>query len=152
LDNMHLGIFTPGGRQLVLNADRQVFVFDAASGKELRHWPLDGGFTIGRAVSPDGKLLLTSAWGKTVQTRLTNGTVQNSSSMNHPVSIHELETGRLRKTIVLPEQGAGPVAFSADGNWFAVASSRPGNHLRVFDVSGTEVWAVEGFPSIVRSL
>lgn len=146
------GLFSPDGKQLVLQGSRRIFVFDTATGKELRHFAADGGHPIARAISPDGKILLTSAWGKPIQIRLPNGMVQHTTPMNHPVSLWDLDASKLRKELTLPEQGAGPVAFSADGKLFAAASSGPSSHLRVWDASGREVWSVEGYPGIVRSL
>jgi len=146
------GIFTPDARELVLHSRNKIFVFDAASGKELRNSPMESGFLIGQAISPDGQLFLTSTWGKPVTTKLPDGRIQSSTPMNHPVSLWELAIGGLRKQITLPEQGAGPVAFSRDGKLFAAASYQPGDHIRVWDAAGQEVRAIEGFRGVVRSL
>jgi len=146
------GIFTPDAKELVLHAPNQAFVFDAASGKELRSFPMEGRLLIGQAISPDGQLFLTSTWGKPVTTKLPDGRLQSSTPMNHPVSLWELARGGLRKQITLPEQGAGPVAFSRDGKLFAAASHRPGDRIRVWDASGQEVRVIEGFRGVVSSL
>jgi WD40 repeat protein len=150
-DGIRGGVFTPDARQLVVKAGK-MFVFETASGKELWNFPMESRFIISQAISPDGRSLLTSDSGKSVQTKLPDGTIQRTTAMNHPVTLYELATGGVRKQLTLPEQGAGPVAFSADGKWFAAASSRPGEHIRVWDASGQEVWSVEGFPGPVRSL
>jgi WD40 repeat protein len=146
------GIFTPDARELVLYTRNEIFVFDAASGKELRKFPMESSFLIGRDISPDGQLFLTSTWGKPVTIKLPDGRLQSSTPMNHPVSLWELASGGLRKQITLPEQGAGPVAFSRDGKLFAAASHRPGDRIRVWDASGQEVRVIEGFRGIVSSL
>jgi WD40 repeat protein len=151
-DGVTSGLLTRDGKQLVLETRAKVFVFDTDSGKERRSFPVDSGMVTGQAVSPDGKSLLASAWGKSVQTKLPDGTTQISTPMSHAVTLWELTTGGVRKQLTLPEQGAGPVAFSADGKLFAAASYRPETHLRVWDALGQEVWAVKGFPGIVRSL
>jgi WD40 repeat protein len=145
------GLFTRDGKQLVFQTITRVFVFDTDTGKEVRSFPVDSGIVIGQAISPDGKSLLASAWGKSVETKLPDGRRQ----MSHPmkaVTLWEIATGVVRKQISLHEQGAGPVAFSADGKWFAAASYQPETHLRIWDALGREVWTAKGFPSIVRSL
>jgi WD40 repeat protein len=150
-DGIRSGLFTGDGKQLVLQTMTRVFVFDTDSGKEVRSFPADVGTVIGQAISPDGKSLLASALGKSVQTKLLDGRTQ----ISHPtktVTLWELATGGVRKQLTLPEEGIGPVAFSADGNWFAAASYRPESHLRVCDKLGREVWTAKGFPAIVRSL
>jgi WD40 repeat protein len=152
LDGVTSGLFTQDGKQLVLQTMTRTFIFDTDSGKERRSFPIDSGMLIGQALAPDGKSLLASAWGKSVQTKLPDGTTQISTPMSHAVTLWELTTGGVRKQLTLPEQGAGPVAFSADGTLFAAASYRPETHLRVWDPLGQEVWAVKGFPGIVRSL
>jgi WD40 repeat protein len=147
------GRFTPDGKHLILQAVADFFVFDAATGKELRKFPSDGGHVIAMTVSPDGKLLLASAWGKSVQTKLPDGTVQISTPDSHPVTWWDLTTGERKKQIFLPERGAGPVAFAPDGKRFAVASSQPGARIRVMDTeTGRELRKVEGFRGTVRSL
>ena len=151
-DGVNSGLLTRDGKQLVLQTMTRVFVFDTDSGKELRNCPIDGGMLIGQALSPDGKSLLASAWAKSVQTQLPDGTTQVSTPASHALTLWELTTGGVRKRLTLPEQAAGPVAFSADGKLFAAASYRPGTRLRVWDAQGTEVWAAKGFPGIVRSL
>jgi WD40 repeat protein len=65
----------------------------------------------------------------------------------------DLATGKVRNQVFLPEQGAGPVAFSPDGKLFAVASSEPGARIRLMETAtGKEVWRIEGFRGVVRSL
>jgi WD40 repeat protein len=145
------GLFSPDARHLVLKAGTKVFLFETKNGKELRSFPMEWGMFVGQAMSPDDRSLLTSASGKPIQTKLPDGTVQSSLPKEHSVTIWELITGERRKQFMLPEQGAGPVAFSADGKLFAAASSRP-EHIRVWDASGQESWAAEGFSGVVRSL
>src|SRR5262249_59244814 len=78
---------------------------------------------------------------------------QSSPAATHPVSLWDLETGRLRERLLLPEQSAGPVAFSADGKHFAAASQRPGTRVRLWETAtGKEVRVIEGVRGAVRSL
>jgi RNA polymerase sigma factor (sigma-70 family) len=147
------GLFTPDGRHFVLQVGGRFHVFDAASGKELRHFPSEGSHVISTTISADGKLLLASAWGKSFEVKMPDGTRQSTIPRAHPVAWWDLATGRLRMKIDLPEQGAGPVAFSPDGRRFAVASSNPGTRIRIVEVAtGKEVRRVEGFRGLVRSL
>jgi WD40 repeat protein len=147
------GCFTPDGKHLILEARGSFFVFDAATGKELRKFPSEGSHLIGLAISPDSQLLLASAWGKPVQTRLPDGTIQVSTANDQPVTWWDLATGKLRGQILLPGGGVGPVAFAPDGRSFAVASSEPAASIRVVEVAtGRERKKIEGFRSVVRSL
>jgi WD40 repeat protein len=146
------GRFTPDGKYLVLHAGASFFVFDSATGQELRHFPTESNFSIGTAISPDSKLLLTSAWGKPVVTKLPGGGMQSSLPKSHPVTWWDLTTGRQRQQILLPGGQIGPVAFSPDGRRFAVASSEPGT-IRVVEVlTGREAYRIEGFRGRVQSL
>jgi RNA polymerase sigma factor (sigma-70 family) len=147
------GRFSPGGKHLLLRAGNHFFVVDAGTGKELRKFPAEGGHLIGKAVSPDGKLLLTSTWGEPVQIRLPNGMMRYSTAKNHPIIWYDLTTGKPRSRIFLPEEGAGPVAFAPNGKLFAAASSRPKGVIRLVEVAtGREVRKIEGFRGQVRSL
>ncbi len=145
--------FTPDAKWLVFQAGDQWYVFDAATGNYVRSFAGAGSFGIGTAISPDSKLVLATAWGKSVETKLPDGSTQYSSPKHHPVTWWDLTTGELRKQIFLPDEGAGPVAFAPDGKLFAVASSRPGSRIRLIETeTGREVSKIEGFRGIVRSL
>jgi WD40 repeat protein len=146
------GRFSPDGKHFILQAGSSFFVFDTATGKELRKFPCETGHVIAMTVSPGGQLL-TSAWGKPIETRLPGGGTQYSSPKHHPATWWDLATGKRSNQILLPEQGAGPVAFAPSGRLFAVASSRPGSRIRLVEVaSGREVRKIEGFRGVVRSL
>jgi RNA polymerase sigma factor (sigma-70 family) len=145
--------FTPDGRHLVLQAGASWSVFDAATGWLQRTFPSADGVLIATTTSPDSKLLLATAHGRSVPIKLPDGTTQFSTPKGHRVALWDLTTGRLRKEVLLPEEGAGPVAFSPDGAWIAVASSRPGSRIRVLDATtGREVRKIDGRRSVVHSL
>jgi RNA polymerase sigma factor (sigma-70 family) len=138
--NLGGGRFTPDGKHLVLLAGGHYFVFDCDTGKELRKFPgeVPGFWTAGLAVSPDGRLLVASA---------------RQAALGHAVTCWDLRTGRRRHQLALPEEEAGPVAFSPDGRRFAVAPARPGAPIRIVEVlSGREAYRIKGFRGVVRSL
>jgi WD40 repeat protein len=147
------GLLTPDGKYLVLQGGFKFFVIDTTNGKELRHFPTEVSNVSWLSVSPDSKLLLATAWGEIKLTKLPDGRMQQVLPKDHPVKWWDLTTGQLRRQLRLPEQGAGPVAFSPDGRRFAVASSRPGNHIRIIELlTGQVVHHIEGFPASVQSL
>jgi WD40 repeat protein len=155
MEFLHMGeaVLSPGGKILVLGTALNFHVFEVATGKELRLIPNEGSNVVSLAISPDEKYLLTSAWGKGVQTKLPDGRTQFSSQQNQPICLWELSTGKLLKKVNLPEGGAGPVAFSLDGKRFAAATDRPDRRIRLWDVAtGEEIGGIEGFRGAVRSL
>ena len=97
--------------------------------------------------------LLASASGKQLQTRLPGGGILYYSPKEHPLTWWNLTTGKLNNRVLLPEQGAGPVASAPDGRLCAVASSRPGACIRLVELaSGREVRKIGGFRGLVYSL
>jgi RNA polymerase sigma factor (sigma-70 family) len=147
------GAFSPDGKTFVMNAGLKFHVFDVETGKETRTIPREGSYVISLTVSPDGRLLLASAWGNPVEIKLPGGAVQHTTGKSHPVTLWDLASGKIRKQMMLPEEGAGPVAFSTDGKLFAVASERPGTRIRLYEVAtGQEVQVIAGFQRTVRSL
>ncbi len=147
------GEFTADGRRLVFQANSRFFVFDAATGKELRSFPGEDHLGIGMAVSPDGKLVAGTAYGKSVVTKLPDGSTQFSTPKHHLVTLWDLASGSQHKQVILPEEGPGPVAFAPDGKLFAVASTRPGPIIRLMETAtGREVQKIDGFRGTVRSL
>jgi WD40 repeat protein len=151
--NLGNGIFTPDGKYFVLQAGAKFFVFDVVTGKELRSFPSEGSSQIGMAISPDSKIMVATAYGKYVETKLPNGSTQSTVPKNHSVTWWDLATGKVHKQILLPEQGVGPVAFSPDVQMFAVASSQPSSRIRLMETAtGREVRRIDGFHGVVRSL
>jgi RNA polymerase sigma factor (sigma-70 family) len=147
------GQFTPDGRYLILQVGEKWYVFETATGKELRSFPSEGRLARGVAISPDGKLLVATGHGTAVQVKRPDGTRGFLPAEGHPVTCWDLTTGEQRKQITLPEEAPGPVAFSLDGARIAVASSRPGARIRILDVTtGRELRKIEGMHGVVRSL
>lgn len=156
-DDITLGLvkgrFTPDGKHLILHFGTDFYVFDTATGKQLRKIPSEERLVLELAVSPDSKLLLASALGRPVETTLANGTVVSTSAKNYPVTWWDIATGRQRGQILLPGEDGGPVAFAPDGRTFAVATSRPKACICVVELaSGKERHRIAGFRGSVRSL
>jgi WD40 repeat protein len=147
------GAFAPEGQTFVLAAGNEFHVFDVASGKDLRQIPNEGSHERSLAISPDGTRLLASAWGKSVRTKLSDGRVHFSVAKDHPVCLWDLATGQLQRRTMLPEGGAGPVAFSADGRRYATACGAPDQRIQVWDTAtGRELRTFRGLDSRVGAL
>ena len=109
--------------------------------------PGHGLMTSAFAVSTDGQFLLASSL--------------NVPNMPPPrakqaVWLCDRKAGTTRK-IDLPEKGLGPaehcpVAFSSDGKLFAAASSQPGEHIWVWQISGQVHWETQAFSGTACSL
>src|SRR5471030_3192190 len=99
------GMFSQDGRLLVLNFGNHLHIFDVATGKDLFQIPHEHDRLVAVAISPDKRMLLTSAIpfeeGFMVPT-------------DQDVSLWEITTRQLRKKIIIRGGAAGPVAFSAD--------------------------------------
>jgi WD40 repeat protein len=145
--------FSSNAKYFLLTVGGHFHVFDAATGKELRTIPTESNHVASLAVSPDGMYLLASAWGKEVQTKLSDGKIRSVAAKDHPICLWELSTGKLVKKIMLPEAGAGPVAFSADGTLFAAGLDSPDSKVRVWNVAtGEEVLTRDGVPGRMSAL
>ncbi len=145
------GALTPDAGRLIVETSNKLFSFDTASGKELRQVPVSGNSPDTQSISPDGILMVASVRGRSVIIRLPGGGIQTSSPKSHSVCLWDLASGKQLKEIHVPEEGAGPVAFSSDGQSFAAASFRPGDHIRMWNASGQQ-WEAHGFGGNVRSL
>jgi WD40 repeat protein len=150
--------FSPDGSLFVLNLGK-LYVFEVDSGKQLCEFEIDRGHPVGLAVSPDKEHLLLSQWGRPTETKLADGRVRFSAAKNHLVTLRRVKDGSVVKKLVLPEGGAGPVAFSPDGKYFATGARTvyrtrgQGGPIRVFLTdSGEEVGRIPGLDTDPKSL
>jgi WD40 repeat protein len=149
------GAFTSDGKTFVLNVGDRFHIFDVATGQDLRQIPYESGRLMSLVVSPDGQLLLASAHGRPVQTKLPDGRTQVAPAPNNLVGLWDLASGRLRNKVLLPQVGPGwpPVAFSADSKAFATVTNDPAPRIEVRDVgTGKVIGSVQGFRGPVHSL
>ncbi len=92
--------FAPDGRTFVLSASTHFYVFAVDTGKELAKFPSEVRSVSSLAISPDGKLLLASAWGDAIR-RQADGSFAAGETLRDRHG-HELNAG------------SGSAAFAAD--------------------------------------
>jgi RNA polymerase sigma factor (sigma-70 family) len=141
------GVFSRNASCLVLER-RKLFVFDVKTGKQKFRVANEGGHVIGLAVSPDGKYLLASTWGKSRVVKMKDGRMRITT--DEPLAcLYEAATGKVVQRIDLPKERVGPVAFSADGKKFAVGMT---GRIRLYTTAtGAPAGTIET-PCSVRSL
>jgi WD40 repeat protein len=134
------GAVSPNGQTIALSFFQSFFIFDIATGKELRKLDKPDGHVTSMVFSPDSKMLLMSAWGKS-RPLIENGRRIGSTTEPDAVRLVDL-SGKIQHTIELSARGnAGAVAFAPDARTFAVAT-REEKKLRVYEVaSGKEIWS-----------
>lgn len=144
-------IFTSNASRFVLNFDRALYVFDVTTGKEVFKIDNEVGFLASSmASSPDGRRLLTSTTrdGRTV---LPNGSIRYSEVKDHTVQLWDLTNGKQLRKLVLPQQFAGPVAFSRDGKLMAEVSGRSPSTVRVWETeTARELLTINNAPQVWR--
>lgn len=149
--DFQVGRFTPDGKYLILQLVNKVFLFDTATGKEVRQF-FGGGFLVFElSISPDSKLVLASEQGVPVRTKLPDGKI--CTEYEHPVTWWDLTTGKRVGQVLLRDEKIGPVAFAPDGKTFAVATEGPTASILIVEVvSGRVAHTITGFRGKVRSL
>jgi WD40 repeat protein len=147
-------LFSADGKVMVLQYLRDAFVFDVATGKELRKLTLPGrGMGDRFALSPDGRSLLEAEYGEVGRVPLPGGKTRFVYPDAHPVALFDAGTGREVWRTFAPGYGAGAVAFSPDGKLVAASGEGPRGHIDLWDAAtGKEAGAVEGVTEPVRSL
>jgi RNA polymerase sigma factor (sigma-70 family) len=124
-DEVGAVVFTPDGSRLVSAtcaaqglAASEIRVWDVPAAKSIREFKGPGSFP-GLTVSPDGKLVV------------------STSMFSKQILVHELESGRLIRTLSTP-RGGGACAFSPDGRWLATGGYEPDYSIRVWEVATAE--------------
>jgi WD40 repeat protein len=110
--------FSPDSKYLAWGGEDTIRLYEIDSGKELRHFDHQAGWTQALAFSPDGKLLV--------------------AGHQHVVSVWDLEKGHRRHQFPGHESPVACLAFSPDGSALASGDSRVGT-LLVWDVAGRTV-------------
>jgi hypothetical protein len=138
--------FSPDGRTLVVCCiDHTAHVWDIASGRKLRQFPLAGPADAERlginfepyavALSPEGRLL---GWG-------------SSDWQHRSLALHEMTTGKLVRRLDLPYR-VGAITFTPDSRMLAWGGwNDPGIHL-VEVVTGRERHVLRGHKGRILSL
>jgi WD40 repeat protein len=114
--------YAPDGKAVAAcGHDSVIRLWDAATGKELRHYQghKDGVFTLG--FSPDGKLLAAGGFGDLLVWRL------------------DADPGQEPRRLAVANDGAGALAFSPDGTLLAAARGQ-----------ALHVWQVDGWREVLR--
>src|SRR5579883_570499 len=112
--------FTPDGKQLVSCGgrvgDNSARVWDLATGKELRRWPIPGGWKL--ALSPDGMLL---------------AGIGNPGRNRDSITLWDITTGKQVRELLFEgvQDSVIALAFSPDGKQLV---SGGGSTLRLFDI------------------
>lgn len=146
--------FTQDGKTLVTGVPSSFHSFDVATGKETGKFRQDGSRLKSLAVSPEGKRMIASEMGRQITAPSPAGQDQTMTEKIHPVCLWNLADGKLIKRHILPDGiGAGPVAFSPDGKWFATAPNRPEVSIRFWDAaSGNELPPITGIPHPIQAM
>jgi RNA polymerase sigma factor (sigma-70 family) len=113
-DRISMVRFTPDGKRLISQAADGVRVWDAATGKELRHLPEARGDFRGSDLTPDGKLAAAPA-----------------GPPDFPLELWDVDRGK--KIITIGDHFSLPIRFSPDGKLLAAASTS--NSVDIWDVS-----------------
>jgi WD40 repeat protein len=129
-------VFSPDASLLALSL-RQDFIFDGRSGKEIRRSERAGGHLRAQAISPDNRRLLSIAYDED----------------SCPLVLRDLASGEVLREVKMPEESAGPLAFSSTGEQYAAALSRPKNRIVIFDTAtGAELQTIDDLPCRANSL
>jgi WD40 repeat protein len=110
--------FSPDSQKVALGTwDGMLQIYATATGAELARWRAHDGVMRGLVIAPDGKTLASSGFAQ-------------------GAFLWDVATGTLKQTF----RGCGPVAFSADGQLFAVSNGKP-HRIFLWDLATGQEWA-----------
>ncbi len=132
-------VFSLDAREIVFCQGDAIVIFSVESGEEMRRLAHADGPIVALAVGPGARLLATSAWGRPKQIALANGGIRSSTEKGNMVRVHDVAADRELFSVQLPDGGAGPVAFSADGRLLAIAIRGSEGSLKVLDATTGEL-------------
>jgi WD40 repeat protein len=146
--------FSADARLLVLVQGQSISTFDVATGELQSTLQNPDGLMTSIHLSPDGTRVATSSWGRPIQTLLADGRTRSSPGKNHTARVLRIPSGEELFRKELPDQGAGPVAYSADGSLLAVASRWPlsGSLIVLDGTTGVELIEFEDLPADARAI
>jgi WD40 repeat protein len=148
------GTLSPDGSRLVIPKGHQLYVFDTATGKQALRFAQEEGHLLGLALSPDGKHLLCSSWGKPRQVQLTDGRTMHTTG-DRVVCLYDLTTGKQlwRREVANSTDRIGKVAVTLDGKGYAFGvGSAPGRIEFGELLTGKRTATIEGLPASVEGL
>ncbi|MBI3866649.1 MAG: PQQ-binding-like beta-propeller repeat protein [Planctomycetia bacterium] len=144
---LNKAVLSPGARELVFCVRDAIVIFDVESGKEVRRLAHADGNMVSLAIGPDATLLATSSWGRPREIALASGGFRSSADKDHIIRVREVTTDRELFNVPLPDHGAGPVAFSADGGLLALAVCGTEGSLEIVDArSGAVLQSMDALP------
>jgi WD40 repeat protein len=143
--------FSRNGKLLCLSLGKKIEFYDVSSGKVTKSLEHEGGAIRTFVFSADGQRMLAGAWGKPLEIKLPDGRIRSSLGREQTVTLWNLETSAAEKTIVIPEIGVGPLAFSPDGSRFAI-SSGASSQAMVFGLDGKAQGILPATPGRISRL
>jgi RNA polymerase sigma factor (sigma-70 family) len=149
------GTFSPDGSLLILGGST-IYGFDTRTGKQKIKIVANEGTQAGMAVSPDGKTLLTSNWGRYQEIKLTDGGIR-STTRERVVCLYDLVTGkRLWRRVVGSKderERISRVAIRGDGLVYAIGAGSGPARIELGDMkSGKVLHTIPDIPPPVQYL
>jgi WD40 repeat protein len=137
---------SPDARSLLVTFGGKVHVYDVATGKARLTFAADHGFAV--AISPDGRWLLQSALGRALRGK--DGKIIQAK--NDVIALYDLVSGKEKLRMPIPHFSAGPVAFAADSQHFAIALHQTPARIDVHDLAGKKLHTTGSFTGRIREL